>query len=74
MMQIEDVKTFSAADEMAKRLFGRMAYAYDRGDGYTRAYKATIGRYYVGTGSTLYGNGDTWQAAFKDAVKMAVHA
>jgi len=70
--RVEDVKTLQESDALAKKMLGEWAYAHDRvGDRFS---SQSLPRYYVGTGSDLYGNGDTWQAAFEAAVKMAARS
>jgi hypothetical protein len=64
-------------------MFGPQAYAYDRANmkagtwtapWNSKSCKSGVPQFYVGTGEALYGNGDTWVAAFEAAAKMAVSA
>ena len=66
--------TEAQALEAAQRLLGYAAYTYDR-DAHEVSRKArierpSIQRFYVGTGSECYGNGDNWSAALEAAVRM----
>jgi hypothetical protein len=71
--------TLAEADAKAKELYGPKAYAFDRLSllpGLLDAkplhtYIDEIGRYYIGVGEALYGNGATWKEAFAAAAKMA---
>jgi hypothetical protein len=62
--------TEAQAEELARRWLGEQAYVVDRDDPPQSPRLVALPRYYVGCGSHLYGNGDTWAAALEAARRM----
>jgi hypothetical protein len=66
--------THTEAAEKAQEVFGRDGYACDREKQFGVGKYGKLPRYYVGSGATHYGNGDSWEDAFANVrrVKTAV--
>ncbi len=62
--------TKDEAEVKAKEVFGEYGYIYDRDERIGKGNYKRIPRFYVGSGSSHYGNGDTWEDAFKNVKKM----
>ena len=54
----------------AKKVFGEQGYIYDRDERVGVGKYKRIPRFYVGSGSQHYGNGDTWEDAFKNVKRI----
>lgn len=63
--------TREEATEKAKEVFGEYGYVFDRKtDNLGVPCQHRHPRYYVGSGSNHYGNGDTWEDAFANVRKI----
>lgn len=63
--------TRDEADVKAKEVFGPYGYAYDRKtDHIGKPCGHRHPRYYVGSGASHYGNGETWEDAFANVRKI----
>jgi hypothetical protein len=54
----------------AKEVFGEQGYVYDRDQRVGVGMYKRIPRFYVGSGAQHYGNGDTWEDAFKNVKRI----
>ena len=52
------------AKAKAHEVFGEQGYVYDRDERIGKDCYKRVPRFYVGSGSQHYGNGETWEDAF----------
>ena len=62
--------TKEQAEVKAKEFFGDQGYVYDRDERVGNGCYKGVPRFYVGSGSEHYGNGATWEDAFKNVKKF----
>jgi len=58
------------AEAKAKEVFGPYGYTYDRQTDHIGSCPGCLPRFYVGSGSNHYGNGETWEDAFANVRKI----
>lgn len=58
------------AEVKAKEVFGDQGYVYDRDERVGKGCYKRIPRFYVGSGSQHYGNGETWEDAFRNVRRV----
>ena len=62
--------TQEEANAMAKEVFGDQGYVYDRDRTPRSGAYRNFPRFYVGSGAYHYGNGSTWEEAFKNVKRF----
>lgn len=63
--------TQEEAKVKAVEVFGDQGYVYDRDERVGKGcYGNMVPRFYVGSGSKHYGNGNTWEEAFTNAKRF----